>query len=135
MQDNANQSSNDGVDNIYSEEKEMVDLLVSLGFDFNTAMTLICLHTHGPSKSIDLQKRCSLRQPDVSVAIGKLREFGIVNIIRTGSSGRGRPSQIYELSVPLSEALIPFRKEVSDKLATIQSHLKRLTELSKSASN
>ena len=36
-------------DRIVNDSKEMVDLLVSLGVDFNTAKTLMCLHVHGPS--------------------------------------------------------------------------------------
>ncbi len=118
---------------IPAESVEIVELLVSLGADHNTAKTLICLHTHGPSKSIDLQKNCNLRQPDVSIAINRLRDLNVVRVVPTNSTGRGRPSHIYELSVPLEEALIPFRTEASERLAYIQSQLSRLGELAKFA--
>ena len=65
-------------DKIVNDSKEMVDLLVSLGVDFNTAKTLMCLHVHGPSKSSELQSKCDLRQPDVSVSINKLKKLVIV---------------------------------------------------------
>ena len=32
---------------IFNDSEEMVDLLVSLGADINTAKTLMCLHVHG----------------------------------------------------------------------------------------
>lgn len=118
-----------------SDNNEMVDLLISLGVGHNIAKTLICLHKHGPSKSIDLQKRCALRQPDVSIAISRLSELGVVNIVPMSSKGRGRPSHIYELAMPLDEALVPFRRQASERLTIIQNQLSRLAELASIHSN
>ncbi len=117
---------------IMNNSKEMVDLLVSLGADLNTAKTLMCLHVHGSSKSSELQKQCKLRQPDVSIAINKLKKMEIIHIVSTSSNGRGRPSHIYELSVPLNEALIPFRNLAVERLSDLQSQLSRLSELTDS---
>ena len=125
-----------GFDNITdSDSLEMVDLLISLGVGHNIAKTLICLHKHGPSKSIDLQKRCALRQPDVSIAISRLQKLGVVNIVQMNSKGRGRPSHIYELAMPLDEALVPFRRQASERLTIIQNQLSRLAELASIHSN
>lgn len=123
------------VNAIDSDNHEMVDLLISLGVSHNIAKTLICLHKHGPSKSIDLQRRCELRQPDVSIAISRLNELGVVNIVPMNSNGRGRPSHIYELSMPLDEALVPFRQQASERLTVIQNQLSRLSELASIHSN
>ena len=120
---------------IDSDSHEMIDLLISLGVSHNIAKTLICLHKHGPSKSIDLQRRCELRQPDVSITIGRLNELGVVNIVPMNSKGRGRPSHIYELSMPLDEALVPFRRQASERLIVIQNQLSRLAELASTHSN
>ena len=122
-------------DKIVNDSKEMVDLLVSLGVDFNTAKTLMCLHVHGPSKSSELQSKCDLRQPDVSVSINKLKKLEVIRIIPSTSKGRGRPSHIYELAMPLNEALIPFRRQAKERLSILQSQLLRLTELAESASD
>jgi predicted transcriptional regulator len=115
-----------------NNSKEMVELLVSLGADLNTAKTLMCLHVHGSSRSSDLQKQCKLRQPEVSIAINKLSKLRIIHIVSTSSNGRGRPSHIYELSVPLNEALIPFRNLAVERLSDLQSQLSRLSELTDS---
>ena len=120
---------------IDSDSHEMIDLLISLGVSHNIAKTLICLHKHGPSKSIDLQKRCELRQPDVSIAISGLNELGVVNILPVNSKGRGRPSHIYELAMPLDEALVPFRRQANERLTVIQNQLSRLAELASIHSN
>ena len=120
---------------IFNDSEEMVDLLVSLGADINTAKTLMCLHVHGPSKSSELQSKCDLRQPDVSISINKLKKMEVIRIISSASKGRGRPSHIYELAMPLNEALVPFRKQAKERLSILQNQLSRLTELANSASD
>ena len=101
-------------DTIVGDSKEMVELLVSLGADINTAKTLMCLHVHGPSKSSELE---------------------IIRVISSASKGRGRPSHIYELALPLNQALIPFRNQAKERLAILQNQLSRLSELADSASD
>ena len=115
-----------------TDSKEMVALLVSLGVDENTSRTLLCLHAHGSSTSSQLQKRCNLRQPDVSISINQLSKLGVVDIVSTTSNGRGRPSHIYQLSLPLNEALLPFREQAVKRLNSIQDDLSRLSELTDS---
>ena len=120
---------------IFNDSEEMVDLLVSLGADINTAKTLMCLYVHGPSKSSELQSKCDLRQPDVSISINKLKKMEVIRIISSASKGRGRPSHIYELAMPLNEALVPFRKQAKERLSILQNQLLRLAELADSASD
>ena len=122
-------------DMVLNNSKEMVDLLVSLGADINTAKTLMCLHVHGPSKSRELQSKCDLRQPDVSISINKLKKMEVIRIISSTSKGRGRPSHIYELAMPLNEALVPFRRQAKERLSILQNQLLRLTELADSTSD
>ena len=114
---------------------EIIDLLVALGVCQNIAKILICLHKYGPSKSVKLQQKCNLRQPDVSIAINRLNELGVLNTALTIRNGRDRPSHIYELSMSLRDAMMPFRNQANEKLAIIQSQLSRLSELVKLNSN
>lgn len=113
----------------------MIDLLISLGVNHNIAKTLICLNKHGPTKSIELQRCCELRQPDVSIAISRLNELGVVSTVPMNTKGRGRPSHVYQLAMPLDEALVPFRKQASERLKLIQDQLSRLSELANMKSN
>jgi len=122
-------------DEAINDSNEMVELLVSLGSDLNTAKTMMCLYVHGPSKSSDIQSRCDLRQPDVSISINKLKKLEIVRVVTSASTGRGRPSQIYELAVPLNQALIPFRNQAKERLAILQNQLSRLSELADSTND
>ena len=118
-----------------SDSLEMVNLLISLGVSHNIAKTLLCLHKHGPSKSIELQRWCGLRQPDVSIAINRLKELGVVNIVPLNNKGRGSPSHVSELAMPLNEAMVPFRKQATERLTIIQNQLSRLSELANIYSN
>ena len=118
-----------------TDSLEMVNLLISLGVSHNIAKTLLCLHKHGPSKSIELQRWCGLRQPDVSIAINRLKALGVVNIVPLNNKGRGRPSHVYELAMPLNEAMAPFRKQATERLTVIQNQLSRLSELANIYSN
>lgn len=118
-----------------SQSWEMIDLLVSLGVEINTAKTLMCLHIHGPTTSRNLQISCNLRQPDVSISINALKKMNLVRSISTSTGSRGRPSHVYELSVPLSQALIPFKEQAVQKLSVLQGQLSRLTELAESVTD
>ena len=115
------------------DSDEIINLLVSIGVDINTSKALIYLQIHGPSSSIQLQKGCNLRQPDVSISINQLDRFNLIEKVSTTSKGRGRPSHIYKLSVSLNQALIPFREQAIEQLAYLQKQLDRLAEISDSA--
>ena len=130
--ENSTVGSNESSD-MYANSKEIVDLLVSLGAELNTAKTLIYLHINGPSKSIEIQSNCNLRQPDVSIAISKLSNLGILRIVTSPSKARGRPSSIYELAVPLNEAILPFKNKAWERMSIIENQLSRLSELTNSA--
>lgn len=109
--------------------QQLHSIMVQLGIQSHTAKCLICLHLHGPSSSIALQKNCNIRQPDVSVAIAELRRLEVVKSVSSTSSGRGRPSHIYQLTGTLEECIIPFIVEANNKVSTIVSAIATLEEL------
>lgn len=109
--------------------QQLLSIMVHLGIQSHTAKCLICLHLHGPSSSIALQKNCNIRQPDVSVAIAELRRLEVVKSDSSASSGRGRPSHIYQLTGTLEECIIPFIAEAKNKVSTIVSAIATLESL------
>tara|TARA_B110000483_G_scaffold205030_1_gene248382 strand:- start:1272 stop:1676 length:405 start_codon:yes stop_codon:yes gene_type:complete len=109
--------------------QKLLSIMVHLGIQSHTAKCLICLHLHGPSSSIALQKNCNIRQPDVSVAIAELRRLEVVKSDSSASSGRGRPSHIYQLTGTLEECIIPFIAEAKNKVSTIVSAIATLESL------
>ncbi len=109
--------------------QQLLSIMVHLGIQSHTVKCLICLHLHGPSSSIALQKNCNIRQPDVSVAIAELRRLEVVKSDSSASSGRGRPSHIYQLTGTLEECIIPFIAEAKNKVSTIVSAIATLESL------
>ncbi|MDB2367080.1 hypothetical protein N9V76_01460 [Candidatus Poseidoniales archaeon] len=82
--------------------------LIELGIQAHTATVLTCLHYHGASTSRDLQTKCHLRQPDVSIAINELREMNLIVHSAINQSNRGRPAHMYRLRHTLEQSLMPF---------------------------
>ena len=82
--------------------------LVQLGIQPHTARVLTCLHYHGASTSRDLQTKCNLRQPDVSIAINELREMNLILHSAITQTNRGRPAHMYRLRYKLEQSLQPF---------------------------
>jgi len=109
--------------------QQLISTMIRLGVQSHTAKCLICLHLHGPSSSITLQKNCNIRQPDVSVAIAELRRLEVVKSDSSASSGRGRPSHIYQLTGTLEECIIPFIVEAKNNISTIVSAIATLEGL------
>ena len=121
-----------GGDELTESAQELVQLLVNVGANPHTARTLLYLHLHGPSTSNQLQKRCNIRQPDVSVAIGELKEMGLIQLKNTNVGAKGRPSHTYSLAVPIKQALSPFRMLGLKRLHKIQQQISRISELTDS---
>ena len=109
--------------------QQLLSTMILLGVQRYTAKCLICLHLHGPSSSIALQKNCNIRQPDVSVAIAELKRLEVVKSDSSVSNGRGRPSHIYQLTGTLEECIIPFIEEAKNKFSTIVSAITTLEGL------
>jgi len=109
--------------------QQLLSTMIRLGVQSHTAKCLVYLHMHGPSSSITLQKNCNIRQPDVSVAIAELRRLEVVKSDLTASTGRGRPSHIYQLTGTLEECIIPFIEEAKNKISIIVSAITTLEGL------
>jgi predicted transcriptional regulator len=118
-------------DNILDSARELVNLLINMGVNPHTSRALICLHIHGPSSSPQLQDRCMMRQPDVSIAIRQLKEMGMVNIESITNGTRGRPSHVYSLAHPLKSCLAPFLNIAHERLEIIQNQLAQVSDLTK----
>lgn len=116
-------------DNVLDSANELVTLLVNMGVNPHTARTLICLHVHGVSSSPQLQERCMIRQPDVSIAINQLKEMGLVLVESISKGTRGRPSHVYSLAHPLRTCLAPFLNTAQVRLEIIQNQLTQASKL------
>jgi len=88
----------------------LCEQLIQLGIQAHTARVLTCLHYHGASTSRDLQTKCNIRQPDVSIAINELREMNLIIHSAINQTNRGRPAHMYRLRYKLEQSLQPFMR-------------------------
>ena len=109
--------------------QQLISTMILLGVQRHTAKCLICLHLHGPSSSIALQKNCNIRQPDVSFAIAELKRLEVVKSDSSASNGRGRPPYIYQLTGTIEECVIPFIAEAKNNISNIVSAITTLEGL------
>ena len=107
-----------------SEDRDRSNSLVveleSLGINHSMGKVVVCLFHHPDSASLDMQKRCDLRQPEISQVVKNLENLHILEKSKVKNTGRGRPSFRYSLSKSLPECIdILLRLEqqkIDDKL-------------------
>lgn len=86
-------------------DEELVGLLTRLGLTKNTARTMTYLFNIAEATSHDIEIGAGLRQPEVSVAIGDLRERAWINERTIRTEGKGRPCKSYTLAVGVDEMI------------------------------
>jgi len=82
---------------------EFIDILRNLNLSRNVASTLAFLSNVDEATSKDLELGSQLRQPEVSIAMRELRNFGWLDEREIKKEGKGRPMKVYKLSVPMGK--------------------------------
>ena len=114
---------------ISNEQRSLRNKLIQLGANENTASVLLCLHHHGASTSKDLQCRCNIRQPDVSMAIAELREMNLVHFSPRTEASRGRPAHIYRLRNNLEQSIQPVVNKARKRAKEILNDVELINDL------
>lgn len=86
-------------------DEEVVDHLVELGVGRNPAKVLVYLFQVEEAVSRQLEQGAGMRQPEVSVAVRRLRREGWVEKRDVRTEGKGRPMHCYRLAVAFGEVL------------------------------
>lgn len=107
--------------------EEKIEVLVETGLSRQEAMILLYLIKNKEAMSIDLEREFNLRQPEVSVAIKKLKNKGFINAEIIEKKGRrGRPPIKYTLATNVKDALI---KTLEEKIKKFDSLSRKLQEV------
>ena len=113
-------------------DKKAVKLLRELGMPKNIAGTLMYLSHVDECYSADIEHGANLRQPEVCVAMQKLRRKGWVKKRDLNKKGKGRPVHIYTPTKNLSEILKAFEQEKLKEVETIKNDISELKNIIKS---
>jgi predicted transcriptional regulator len=71
-----------------------------------------------------------LRQPEVSIAMSKLRKHGWIAERDIRREGKGRPMAIYKLTVSIDDIIEYYEKEKQSEISQVMQSIQRLKEIS-----
>jgi predicted transcriptional regulator len=112
------------------DDNEFVDLLRSLGVQWNVAKVITYLVVAGESTSREIERGTDMRQPEVSIAMRTLRRENWVDEKDVKSSeGKGRPHKVYTLITPLDEIIRSIEDAKRKKSAEAMESIRKLKEL------
>jgi predicted transcriptional regulator len=115
-----------------ADEKDwaFINGLQSLGLNRNAAKLITYLKEVEEGSSRDIERFTDLRQPEVSIAMGTLRDMGWISERDVKGTGKGRPSKIYALRATIEEIVEHYEaKKNQESVQTIMA-IQRLKELS-----
>lgn len=108
---------------------EAVQLFSELGMPKNLAKTLVYISEVKECSSRDIEQGADLRQPEVSIAMQKLRKRRWVTKRDVKKKGKGRPLHIYKPAMNLSEILKVFEREKLEEVEDVRKDLSKLKNI------
>ena len=78
----------------------------------------------------EIEMGTPLRQPEVSIAMRTLRQNKWIDEREVKAEGKGRPTKVYKLSVPIQEIIQHYEEEKNSEAARTMQAIQRLKELS-----
>ncbi len=78
----------------------------------------------------EIEMGTPLRHPEVSIAMRTLRQNKWIDEREVKAEGKGRPTKVYKLSVPIQEIIQHYEEEKNSEAARTMQAIQRLKELS-----
>jgi predicted transcriptional regulator len=109
---------------------DTIEALASTGMPKGIARTLAFLSTKEEwATSKDIEKATRLRQPEVSIAVRSLVERGWVERDSLKRESKGRPINIYRMSVDLTDVYTSIEAGEKVKIGQVENNLHHIKEL------
>ncbi len=109
---------------------DTIEALASTGMPKGIARTLAFLSSRDEwSTSRDIEKATKLRQPEVSIAVRDLEERGWVERDSLKRESKGRPINIYRMSVDLKKVYTSIEEHEKAKIAEVEGNLRNIRTL------
>ncbi|MDF0589691.1 ArsR family transcriptional regulator [Candidatus Methanocrinis natronophilus] len=109
-----------------NEDIEFADILHSLGMQRRMALIVTYLANVGEASSREIGYATRLSQPEVSVAVRDLRDENLVSELEVKTGGKGRPSLVYTLIVPIDDIIKWFENEKLREHTEVMENLQKL---------
>ena len=114
------------------KDLEFIEGLQNLGVNQNVAKLITYLKDVEEGSSKDIEMATGMRQPEVSIAMGTLRQNRWIDERDVKAEGKGRPTKVYKLSVPIQEIIQHYEEEKNNEAAETMQAIQRLKEIAAS---
>lgn len=111
------------------KDLEFIDALRNLKVQRNVATLIAYLANANEATSREIEVGTNLRQPEVSIAMRSLRQNNWVDDRNIKADGKGRPTIVYKLSVPLKSIINHYEEKCNRESAQAMLSIQRLKEL------
>ncbi len=108
---------------------EFIEILRNLNLSRNVASTLAYLSNVNEATSKDLEFGSQLRQPEVSIAMRELRNYGWLDERDIKKEGKGRPMKVYKLAVSMSKIVEHLEEQTKEDTQRIMKNIAKLKKL------
>jgi predicted transcriptional regulator len=112
------------------KDLEFINGLQGLGINRNVAKLITYLKKVDEGSSRDIEMATGMRQPEVSIAMGTLRNMKWISERGVKGIGKGRPTRIYALRATIEEIVEHYEAEKNQESARTIEAIHRLKELS-----
>lgn len=117
------------VEELTEKDEKIVRLLAETGLNKNIAKVIVFLSKVGEAISRDIERAANLRQPEVSLAMKELKEWGWVKERELKKKGKGRPLKSYKLTMDLKEIAKELIEKKREEIKRIEKDLEELEKL------
>ncbi len=117
------------VEELTEKEEKIVKLLTETGLNKNIAKVVVFLSKVGEAISRDIERAANLRQPEVSLAMKELKEWGWIKERELKKKGKGRPLKSYRLTKDIKEIVAELVEKKREEVKKIERDLEELEKL------
>jgi predicted transcriptional regulator len=117
------------VENTEGRLEKIAQLLIEIGVPKNSAKALAYILLKGsPARTVEIEGKTGMRQPEVSLAVKHLRSTGWVKKSEVEKQGKGRPVHEYALAMSPQEFIGELEKLQKKKIQEIEESLSSIKE-------
>jgi len=110
-------------------DNEIVNILTRIGMAQNTAKVFVAIIELDNPDTKQIMQFTGIMQPQISVAIQKLRELDYINVETEKTEKQGRPIQFFSFKKSMSKIIGDMEMIVQEKINHEKQDIERLHEL------
>ena len=111
------------------KDMEFIIALRNLRVPRNVATLITFLANANEATSREIELGTSMRQPEVSIGMRGLRQNNWIEEHEVKREGKGRPTKVYRLSVPIDQIIQHYEGQKSQDAARTMQAVQRLKEI------